>query len=162
MKSLIIIFNASLVFFAPEAGLPGPDPSAKTQKSIFGNRRWAVASSTIQPALDVDMDGKPDTDLTILLPRCEKDDTERYREDGIIETNRGRIKCDEDEEQEEETGTWSYDEASKTLTLDRYDSRKPVKGKVISVSASEVVFTVAHQSSAGKHTIRTVLRAIAD
>lgn len=156
MKFLIIIL---LTFLVSGAGSPVSVPAAKTQKSIFGNKRWAVASSTIQPALDVDMDGRPDTDLTILLPPCEKDDTEQYTEEGTIVTYRGRVKCEEDEEQEEETGTWSYDDASKTLVLDRYDSRKPVTAKVISASASEIVFTASHQSSAGKHTIRTVLKA---
>lgn len=129
-----------------------------TQDSPFGNKRWALASSTISPALDVNGDGKPDTDLTILTQVCEKDDSELYTPEGTIITYRGKSRCEEDEEDEEETGTWEYDARTKTLTVHRYDSRRPVISKVVSVSAQQIELSSQHKSSSGTHTIKTILK----
>lgn len=125
----------------------------------FGNKRWVVVSSTISPALDVNGDGKPDSDLMILTQACEKDDSEQYSEDGTIITFRGKLKCEEDEEDEEETGTWSYDAKTKTLTVHRYESRRPVVTKVVSISPQQIELSGQHKSAKGVHTIKTVLIA---
>jgi hypothetical protein len=125
------------------------------QKSPFGDRYWTVTSITINPPLDVNLDGKPDTDLRILVPACEKDDAERYSDDVYIIIHRGTTLCDEEEERTEEFGTWSYDKKTKQLTVEKYDSEQVIEATVESASDSEIVFVSKHQSSYGSHTIRT-------
>ncbi|SEL52826.1 hypothetical protein [Parapedobacter koreensis] len=133
-------------------------PAVPIQDSPFGNQYWMVASATIHPALDVDLDGKADTDLLLLVPPCERDDADRYLDDGTILTNRGPVNCDEDEEREEETGTWSYDPATKTLVMEKYDGSQPVEAHLESASAQQIVFVAKHRSSGATHIIRTTLK----
>jgi hypothetical protein len=128
------------------------------QNSPFGDHFWVLTSATIHPALDVDMDGKPDTDLIILRESCEHDDASKYRSDGVIVTDHGPAKCDE-EEREEETGTWSYDSSTKAVTMDHYDSDKPMIATVVSSSSTQLVLISSHESASGTHTITTTLKS---
>src|SRR5690606_26433945 len=134
------------------------DMHKKNQDSPFGDYYWNVSAVTIHPALDVDLDGKPDTDLRILVPDCEKDDSERYFANGTIVSNRGLVRCDEEEETEEEVGTWSYDESMRTIIMENYDTNNPVEAQIESASDSEIVLVSQHQSSIGTHTIRMILK----
>lgn len=130
---------------------------ASQYSSPFGNKYWIIESSTIEPALDLDLDGKPDTDILKITPACEKDDARLFRADGIIITNRGKVSCEEDEETEEETGEWTYEASSKKLTMHNFESRKPVITTLTEISANRIV-TVSKNAN-GKHTIKTVLKA---
>lgn len=132
-------------------------PWATRQDSPFGDGYWILKSVTIHPALDVDMDGKPDTDLLILREACERDDASKYESDGLIRTDHGPTRCDDEEEREEETGTWSYDATTKILTMDHYDTDKPMTATVTSASSKQVVLTSRHESAYGTHMITTVL-----
>ncbi|MFC3196028.1 hypothetical protein ACFOET_00245 [Parapedobacter deserti] len=160
MKTIALrVLLISITSIAIGAGAWESIPMTTVQESPFGSHYWVVASSTIQPALDVDMDGKPDTDLLILIPPCERDDADRYLDDGTILTSRGSASCEADEEEEEETGTWSYDPTTKTLLFEKYDGGKPVEARLASASASQIVLITNHQSSKGTHTIRTTLKS---
>ncbi|ADQ18012.1 lipocalin family protein [Leadbetterella byssophila] len=131
---------------------------ASQYSSPFGNKYWIIESSTIQPALDLDLDGKPDTDILKITPACEKDDALLFRADGTILTHRGKVKCEDDEETEEETGEWTYDASSKKFTLHYFDSRKPVVATLTEISANRIVAVETHKSAKGQHTIKTVLK----
>jgi hypothetical protein len=124
--------------------------------SPFGAHFWVVSSSTVHPAFDID--GKPDTDLLIVVPVCELDDADHYQSDGTILTDYGRHRCDEEQEQQEESGTWSYDSGSKILTMEKYDGGGTVQAKLESTSGTELVFVSELKSSKGTHTIRTTLK----
>lgn len=126
--------------------------------SPFGTHFWVVSSSTVHPALDIDGDGKPDTDLLNVVPDCELDDADRYQSDGTILTDYGRHGCDEEQEQQEESGTWLYDAASKMLTMEKYDGGGSIQAKLESTSGTELVFVSELRSSKGVHTIRTTLK----
>lgn len=131
---------------------------SRVQESPFGDGYWTVSSIIIDPALDVNFDGKPDPDLRILIPLCEQDDAESYRSDGYIIINRGESQCEEEEENLEEIGTWSYDEKAKKLIVEKNDSSNAVEAFLESASPSEIIFVSKHESSAGIHTIRTTLK----
>ncbi|MDN3725334.1 hypothetical protein QRD02_13180 [Aequorivita sp. SDUM287046] len=149
IKNIILGFN--LIFFTF---------SATAQESPFGDYYWTLASLTISPAVDVDMDGKVDTDLLFLIPPCERDDTYRYQNDGTIIVNRGKIQCEDDEEKIEEVGTWSYDKKTKKLILDKYDTRKNTEVIVEFSSASKIVSIKKIESPEGTHTARTIFKAV--
>ncbi|WP_158624913.1 hypothetical protein [Gynurincola endophyticus] len=126
--------------------------------SPFGNKYWLIESSTIQPALDVNMDGKPDTDLLVIREVCEKDDADLFREDGIIITHRGKVLCDEYEE-EEETGTWLYDAKTKKMTVKKDESRKSIEYTVKEANANRIVLITQYKSANNIHTITTTFKA---
>jgi hypothetical protein len=87
------------------------------QSSSFTNKSWKLYSLSVAPAIDWDLDGKKETDILAKMEDCEKDNLLLLRNDNTILRNAGKLKCDEDDEQEKKTGSWSYDKASKKLTL---------------------------------------------
>lgn len=132
----------------------------EAQESPFGDHYWEVVSLSISPAVDVDMDGNADTDLRFLIPPCEKDDTHRYQNDGTIITNRGKIKCEDDEEKIEEVGTWTYDKNTKKLIIDKYETEATKEAIVEAASGSKIVYITHIESPHGGHTVRATLKAV--
>lgn len=128
------------------------------QQTPFGDHYWTIESATIQPALDLDMDGKPDTDLLSIVPTCERDDADLFKPGGQLYTHRGTARCDEEEELEEETGTWTFLDKSKRLIVERFDGNKPQEMTLVESKADRLIFQSTHESSIGKHTIRTTFR----
>ena len=82
----------------------------------FTEKEWKLDAMTVSPAVDLDGDGVPDSDLIQFMDDCDKDDITIFRKNSKVITNYGPLKCD-NESQEEETGTWSYQESTKKLTL---------------------------------------------
>ncbi|MGX5819501.1 hypothetical protein ACWKWU_14995 [Chitinophaga lutea] len=129
------------------------------QQAPFADKFWILESSVVTPAIDLNMDGKPDTDIRVMMEDCEKDDTEMYKTGGKLIKNTGNVKCDEDEESQFESGTWQYDAATKKLTHHHYDTEKPETVIVKEVSANRLVISREFTSNKGKHTITATLRA---
>ncbi len=127
------------------------------QENPLGNKYWVYSSSTISPALDINMDGKVDTDILKAAPKCEIDDAIRLDPEGVLMTHRGKVHCFEDEEVEEEAGTWTYNPKTKVLVLDFDDSHRASVMTLTEVSSQRITAVSTHESSMGKHTIRTVL-----
>jgi hypothetical protein len=121
----------------------------------FGTKYWLVSSSTISPAVDLNLDGKLDTDVLSVAPKCEIDDALRFDEEGVLTIHRGKNRCYEEEEEEGAGGSWTYE--SKILTLDYDDSRRPVKMTVLEISSQRIVTSSVLENGKTKHTIRTVL-----
>ncbi|GGH21087.1 hypothetical protein FAZ19_15220 [Sphingobacterium alkalisoli] len=157
-KSTLYLVFAALGSNLVIAAVWHESPIREIPNSPFGNHYWAVSSATIEPALDLDMDGKPDSDLRALVPDCEGDDADRYLEDGTIVTDRGSKSCDIDEERQEETGTWSYDPSTRVLVMEKYDGSRPVHSHLESVSSTQIIFISRHSSAKGIHTVRTILK----
>ncbi|GEM_PF-1192873 len=129
------------------------------RSSPFDDRYWLVESIIIHPALDLNRDGKPETDLLKLLPTCERDNVDLYRKDGLIITEWGTLNCDEDEENGIETGIWSFDPDTQTLTVEKYDSHEPIIAKVSTTTDNRIELLSTYISEKGFHTIKTILKS---
>ncbi|MCL4642122.1 MULTISPECIES: hypothetical protein [Olivibacter] len=153
-NTLRSISLAAAIMVCSAAGRPAATTTI-VEESPFGNQHWTMQAASIQPAIDLNADGKLDTDLMILIRPCERDDADLFRADGFIITHRGATSCEEDEGKVEETGTWAYNPSTKTLIMERYDGSKPIEGKLETITPNKITFVSTHQSSKGKHTIRT-------
>lgn len=129
------------------------------QNEAFTDKYWKVETMTVSPAVDLDMDGKPDTDVRVLLEECEKDDAEMYKSNNKVMKHGGSEKCDEEDPDESEVGTWKYDASTRSLTVHHYDTRKPQVLTIKEVSSGKLVLTRTFQSNKGEHLIHAVLRA---
>jgi hypothetical protein len=83
----------------------------------FVDKTWKLDAMTIDPAIDWDEDGVPDTDILGLMDECDIDDLITLRKDGKTITNFGKAKCDPTEPNEATTGSWAFDPVSKKMTL---------------------------------------------
>lgn len=129
-------------------------PSMPVQQPSFSDKYWVMESSTIVPAADMNGDGKPDADLRDILEDCDKDDAEMFRSDGKLMTHHGTKKCDSDEEEITEMGTWKYDPATKQITTNQDGMAKPHVVTIKELTASKMVATFDFTSTDGqKHTV---------
>lgn len=128
------------------------------QKAPFADKFWKLESSVVSPAIDLNMDGKADSDIRIMLEDCEKDDAEMYKTGGTVMKDEGANKCDEEEEAIFESGTWKYNAGTKQLTIKHHDTRKPQTMTVKEVSGNKMVVVSEFTSSKGKHSITAVYR----
>lgn len=133
-------------------------PAATNQKAPFADKYWILESSTVVPAIDLNMDGKPDNDIRVMLEDCNKDDAEMYKTGGKLMRHNGTKKCDDEEELVEESGTWVYNADTKQITSHHYDTEKPQTVNVKEVSANRMVLTYVFKSAKGNHTITAVLK----
>lgn len=128
------------------------------EKVPFADKYWILESSTITPAIDLDMDGKADTDIRVMLEDCERDDAEMFKSGGKIMKHDGKDRCDEEEEEVTESGTWTYDAATKQLTSKHNRASKPQTVLVKEVNASKMTVQYTFTSAKGKHLINAVYK----
>ncbi len=110
-----------------------PDGGTKTS---FSDKKWQPVSLIIDPALDIDGDGKPDKDLMQFMPACQKDDIVVFQKDGKVMNDNGSNRCEANEAKTEQTGTWTYDEAAKTIKIKTSDNPSEVESWQIVESTS--------------------------
>lgn len=134
-------------------------PVAMDQKAPFADKYWLLESSTVVPAIDLNMDGKPDNDIRVMLEDCNKDDAEMFKTGGKLMKHNGAKKCDEDEETVEESGDWTYNAATKEITSHHYDTDKPQTVILKEVSAGKMIVSYTFKSSKGNHTITATYKA---
>lgn len=120
-----------------------PVPAGPT----FDGKTYRIVSYTLNPAADLDGDGKADTDLTILMDDCVKDNTATLETGGKVKINFGTVKCASDGPATQNGGTWSYDTTKNVLKT--VDNDNPTK------------FT-EWQVSEGGNTLRTTAQFVDD
>ncbi|MBO9635499.1 MAG: hypothetical protein J7578_20510 [Chitinophagaceae bacterium] len=140
------------------------EPAAETAGSgvtqtAFADKYWVLESSVVEPAIDLNMDGKADTDIRVMLEKCELDDAEMFKSDGKLLKDFGSSKCDEEETNGKEVGNWKFDPATKQITSKHDDTEKPQVVTVKEVSGNKMVVTYAFTSSRGNHTITGIYKA---
>lgn len=128
--------------------------NAPKQQPAFSDKYWMLESSSIVPAVDMNLDGKPDNDLASIMEECDKDDAEMFKSDGKVITHHGTKKCDEDEAVVIESGVWKYDPATKQITSHHIGVEKPQVVTIKELTASKMVVTYEFSETNGKkHTI---------
>jgi hypothetical protein len=93
------------------------DPDGGPGQPAFVGKKWVTQSMTIQPAIDLNGDGKPDSDVTGLLDACDLDDAAVFKADGKLLTDHGAQRCEASEVAEEHTANWTYQKAANTIKL---------------------------------------------
>lgn len=87
------------------------------RKPQFIDKTWEIDSWDLTTPVDIDDDGRVETDLMDLLDRCEEDNLITFSADGRLLESPGDDLCDDDEPGEKHTYNWSYERSSQTLTL---------------------------------------------
>ena len=111
----LLILLSPFIFTSCDKDDDNETPKTKTE--LLTASPWKRTALTSNPAYDWNADGNAATDvLSIMLP-CERDNTDTYRTNGIMETNEGPTKCDPSDPQTWTT-TW---ELVNNETEIRYD-----------------------------------------
>jgi hypothetical protein len=130
---------------------------ASAQQAAFEDKYWQLVTITVSPAVDLDLDGTPDTDMRILLEDCDKDDAEMFSSHHKILKHTGTIKCDEEQADEVESGTWEYEPASKKLTT-RRQGADPQTLTVAGVTSNRLVLHYTLTAKDGDHLVTAIFK----
>jgi len=114
------------------------DPIKSTTDYLTAGN-WKVTGMTVSPGIDVM--GVVITDIyQYMLEDCTKDDLIRFNTDGTVTEDEGATKCDPDDPQTTNDGTWTLTDNDKTLTV-MYPNEDPAPATIVSINGTTLVVT---------------------
>ncbi len=116
-KVTYLLLATTLLIIGASACKKSENGGSGGSSADFAGKRWVVQSMVLSPAFDLDGDGQPDNDMMAFTEPCELDNVTVFRKDGKVVIDQGALRCDEEADQEQVTGTWVYDTDSKQLTI---------------------------------------------
>jgi len=105
----------------------------------FVGKRLILSSFIMDPAVDLDGDGKPDPDLLHFLEACEKDNILIFEKGGKLSGENGLLRCDGAGAAEGNAGTWTYDESTKMLRIVDADDKTDISEWKVIESSSKIL-----------------------
>ncbi|GAO44160.1 lipocalin family protein [Flavihumibacter petaseus] len=100
------------------------------------NKKWNLTEQTIAPAIDVNGDGTPDTNMLNFLPECAKDDYIVFDKEGSFTIFDGTNLCTESQP---EVGSWLLTNEKDLLITQPAGIRE---AKVISITGTSMKLEV--------------------
>lgn len=91
-------------------------PGGGDKTPAFVGKTFTVQSIKIDPAIDLNGDGKPGSELTEFLDACDLDDAVTFQPDGKLVEDHGTNRCDPNEARTEHTSNWSHNGGKITMT----------------------------------------------
>jgi hypothetical protein len=125
---------------------------AKSKTELISSGGWKLASLTISPAIDLNGDGTPDSDLTPFVSACNKDDVTNFKSDKTYTMDEGASKCNAADPQVFENGTWSFSSDESKITLTPTGSPDSDTYTITELTESTLKYTETQSDSSGNYT----------
>lgn len=128
-----------------------PDGGGGSSLACVG-KNLRLTALNFDPAMDIDGDGKVDSDLLKFMPACALDNTINFEKGGKLSGSEGPNVCPGDDESpvDVEASTWTYDAGTKVLRI--VPTGKPSEAtdwKVQSVSSNMIKAAIQTESEDG-------------
>ena len=112
---------------------------APTRTQLLTAKQWKLNALTVEPALDIDGDGTQENNLIPFIPACDLDDIQKFNTDGTYTFEEGPTKCDPNNPQVYESGTWQWNTDQTRLVTNSGGSTSDVL--VTSITSTAMVQT---------------------
>ena len=132
---------ASIMVFALLISLSSckKDEETKTTKDYLTAGNWKVTAMTIDPGITVL--GIEYTDIyTLFVEACSKDDLIKFNADGTLLEDEGATKCDPDDPQTTNDGTWTLSDDGLTITI-MYPGDDPEVATIKTLNGTNLIIT---------------------
>lgn len=96
-----------------------PSTNSKTNEEYLTSGYWKITAMTIDPGVSIG--GTTITDIFSQFPPCAKDDLIKFNSNGTITDDEGATKCDINDPQTTNDGTWVLSQDKKSVTVDYPD-----------------------------------------
>lgn len=116
LKWPIIVVAIMIAFSSCKKDSDAPAAVTTTPTEYLTAGNWLTTAITITPGVDIG-NGVLLTDLFSTLDACEKDDLLKFNSDGTVTADEGALKCDPNDPQSVNDGSWSLSSDNKTLTM---------------------------------------------
>lgn len=128
----ILLLGLTVVFSACKKNEDDDnDTPSKTNKEYLTAGFWKTTGMTIDPGVNVF--GTVITDIFEQWEDCEKDDLIKFNSDGSITDDEGATKCDTNDPQTQNDGTWVMSSDNKSVTID-YPDEDPITVDITSIN----------------------------
>jgi hypothetical protein len=138
MKNYFKVFSMLVVasiFVLSSCEKKSDETKSTTEYLTAGN--WKVTGMTVDPGFE--FSGIIITDIyKNLMEDCTKDDLIKFNIDGTVTDDEGATKCDPDDPQTTDDGTWTLTNDDKTITI-MYPGEDPAPATIVSINGSTLV-----------------------
>lgn len=114
-------------------------PTPVDNTPAFVGKNLVMTSFQLNPAIDMDGDGKVDSDLMVFLRDCDKDNTIVFEKNGKLSGGNGQLSCSDDDADPSavKPSHWTYNAQTKTIQIVKDDDPSDAsEWKVVDASAS--------------------------
>ncbi|QDK80316.1 hypothetical protein EXU85_17585 [Spirosoma sp. KCTC 42546] len=136
---LAVMATLVLATSSCKKGDDGVQPADNTATPAFVGKNLVMTSFQVNPAIDLDGDGKLDTDLMVFLRACDKDNTLVFEKNGTLSGSNGQLSCSDNEADPSavKPSHWTYNEQTKTIRIVKdSDATDVSEWKVLEASAT--------------------------
>ena len=121
-----------------------------SKKDLLCGKDWILKAETVSPAIN--FDGILISDLYAQMDDCTKDDISKFNTNGTYTFEEGATKCDVNDPQVWDSGTWVFnsDETILVLTSPLYGT---VNAEIIELTSSKIVISQESTIDGIKYTI---------
>ncbi len=152
MQKLNLLLIASLVLVTLSCK-EDEDPS---KKELLSGKNWVMVSQTVSPAIN--FNGTLITDLFAQMDDCSKDDISKFNSNGTYTMEEGATKCDVNDPQVFDSGTWVFNSDETILVL-----TSPINGtinaEIIELTSSKCVISQEETLDGIVYTITNTFQA---
>lgn len=143
-NTLAVVAMLLLAVTACKKGDEAVEP-ADTSPAFVG-KNLMMTSFSVNPAIDLDGDGKLDSDLLVFLRPCDRDNTIKFEKNGILTGGNGQLSCDADETDPStaKASHWTYNAQTKTIRIiSDTDATDVSEWKIVNASATDLTVEIA-------------------
>ncbi len=109
-----------------------------SKKDLLSGKNWIMTAETISPAMNVN--GTLITDLYSQTASCTKDDIGKFNSNGTYTLEEGLTKCNVNDPQVFETGTWTFN-SNETILVMTSSTGSITNGNIQELTANKLILT---------------------
>ncbi len=117
MKKKLHLFSLVLLSMFIFALSSCEDDDSESKKDYLINNHWKMVGLVIEPPISDPVSGLEISDMMADMEECDKDDITIFMEDGTVQGEEGAIKCDPNDPDVYNAGTWAMSSDEKKLNL---------------------------------------------
>ncbi|KAB2914907.1 MAG: DUF5004 domain-containing protein [Bacteroidetes bacterium] len=110
--TLLLVLSSLLCFTACKKDEETSTPQ-KTKSELLSAKPWKMTALTVNPAINAG--GTMITDIYAQMQACDKDDVYSFKSDKTYTQEEGATKCDPNDPQVSEAGTWTFSSDEKQI-----------------------------------------------
>jgi hypothetical protein len=145
MKKIYLALIVSLFF----AILSCKKDDAPTKKELLTGKNWILVAETVTPGIYIN--GVLITDSYAQMDDCSKDDLSKFNSDGTYTFEEGATKCDVNDPQVWDSGTWVFNSDQTILVITSPDYGTG-NAKIIELTSSKLIVTLEETDEGIKYT----------
>jgi hypothetical protein len=152
--NLLLIITLTVLVFNCKKDEKATTPISK--KDLLTGKSWILSAETVSPPMNVS--GTLISDLFSQMDACDKDDIGRFNSNGTYTIEEGLTKCNANDPQVFETGTWTFNSDETILVMTSGSSIS--NAKIQTLTATQLIVIEEETYNSIKYTLTLTYKPI--